>query len=87
LRSDQDRRAESLQTVAAGLGWSTSKLSRYELGIGLKLREIEILLDHYRVAEVVRENLLGLAEEALRKGWWEDYSDVSIHRILGVYRA
>jgi transcriptional regulator with XRE-family HTH domain len=77
LRAIRDRRGESLQTVATGLGWSTSKLSRYELGIGLKLREVEILLDHYRVAEVVRENLLGLAEEALRKGWWEDYSDVS----------
>ena len=66
LRAIRDRRGENLQTVATGLGWSTSKLSRYELGIGLKLREVEILLDHYRVTEVVRENLLGLAEEALR---------------------
>jgi hypothetical protein len=63
--------------VAAGLGWSTSKLSRYELGSGLKPDEVASLLDHYRVTGVLRERLLGLAQEASRKGWWEEYSDVS----------
>jgi len=79
LRAIRDRRGESLQTVVTGLGsgWSTSKLSRYELGSGLKLKEVESLLDHYRVTGAVRENLLDLAQEASRKGWWEDYSDVS----------
>jgi hypothetical protein len=48
LRAIRDRRGESLQTVVTGLGsgWSTSKLSRYELGNGLKLKEVESLLDH-----------------------------------------
>jgi transcriptional regulator with XRE-family HTH domain len=77
LRAIRERRGESLQTVAAALSWSTSKLSRYELGSGLKLREVEILLDHYRVPGPVRDDLLGLAQEASRKGWWEDYSDVA----------
>jgi transcriptional regulator with XRE-family HTH domain len=77
LRAIRDRRGESLQAVATGLHWSTSKLSRYELGSGLKLKEVESLLDHYQVAGVVRDNLLGLAAEASRKGWWEEYSDVS----------
>jgi transcriptional regulator with XRE-family HTH domain len=77
LRAIRDRRGENLQTVATGLGWSTSKLSRYELGSGLKLEEVASLLDHYGVTEAVRDNLLSLAREASRKGWWEDYSDVS----------
>jgi transcriptional regulator with XRE-family HTH domain len=77
LRAIRERRGENLQTVATGLGWSTSKLSRYELGSGLKLGEVATLLDHYQVTGVLREHLLGLAQEASRKGWWEEYSDVS----------
>jgi Domain of unknown function (DUF5753)/Helix-turn-helix domain len=77
LRAIRERRGENLQTVAAGLHWSTSKLSRYELGSGLKLGEVTSLLDHYRVAGDLREYLLGLAQEASRKGWWEEYADVS----------
>lgn len=77
LRAIRESRGENLQTVATGLGWSTSKLSRYELGSGLKLEEVASLLDHYQVTGVLREHLLGLAQEASRKGWWEEYSDVS----------
>ncbi len=77
LRAIRERRGENLQTVAAGLGWSTSKLSRYELGSGQKPSEVARLLDHYQVTGALRELLLGLAEEASRKGWWEEYSDVS----------
>jgi transcriptional regulator with XRE-family HTH domain len=77
LRAIREQRRENLQTVATRLGWSTSKLSRYELGSGLKLKEVETLLDHYRVTGAVRENLLRLAQEASRKGWWEEYSDIS----------
>lgn len=77
LRAIREQRRENLQTVATGLGWSTSKLSRYELGSGLKLEEVASLLDHYRVTGGLREHLLGLAQEASRKGWWESYSDIS----------
>jgi len=77
LRAIRERRSENLQTVATGLGWSTSKLSRYELGSGLKPSEVASLLDHYQVTRVLREHLLGLAQAASRKGWWEEYSDFS----------
>lgn len=77
LRAIREGRGENLQTVATGLGWSTSKLSRYELGTGLKQSEVTNLLNYYQVTGVLREYLLGLAEEASRKGWWEEYSDVS----------
>jgi transcriptional regulator with XRE-family HTH domain len=68
LRAIRERRGENLRTVADGLGWSTSKLSRYELGSGPRLEEVASLLDHYQVPQVVRDNLLGLAQEASRKG-------------------
>jgi transcriptional regulator with XRE-family HTH domain len=77
LRAIRERRGENLQTVATSLGWSTSKLSRYELGSGLKPGEVAILLNHYQVAGALREHLLDLALDASRKGWWEEYSDVS----------
>lgn len=77
LRAIRERRGENLQTVATGLGWSTSKLSRYELGTGLKPDEVAKLLERYQVTGDIRERLLALAQEASRKGWWEEYSDVS----------
>lgn len=77
LRAIREGRGEKLQTVAAGLRWSTSKLSRYELGIGLKPYEVAALLKYYQVSGALRENLLRLAHEASQKGWWEAYSDVS----------
>lgn len=77
LRAIREGRGESLQTVATGLRWSTSRLSRYEQGTGLKPREVAILLKYYQVTGAFREYLLGLAQEASRKGWWEAYSGVS----------
>ena len=77
LRAIRERRGENLQAVATGLHWSTSKLSRYELGSGLIPGEVAILLDHYQVTGALRDHLLRLAQEASRKGWWEEYSDVS----------
>jgi len=62
--------------VARGLGWSTSKVSRYELGRStLPLDEVEKMLDFYGVTGPERGQLLSLAREANEKGWWEDYAD------------
>ena len=80
LRAIRDDRGENLQTVvsALGPGWSTSKLSRYELGTGgLNPREVARLLDHYRAPGALRERLLSLARAASAKGWWDAYSDVA----------
>jgi transcriptional regulator with XRE-family HTH domain len=62
--------------VAAALGWSPSKVSRYELArTGPNLADVGKLLDYYNVAGSHREQLLALAREATQKGWWEAYSD------------
>jgi transcriptional regulator with XRE-family HTH domain len=62
--------------VAAALGWSPSKVSRYELGrTGPKEEEVGKLLDYYEVTGPHREQVLALAREATQKGWWEARSD------------
>ena len=64
-------------TVAKALGWSTAKISRYELGqSSFPLDEVEKLLDFYQVTEPGRSQLLALAAEANQRGWWEEYADV-----------
>jgi transcriptional regulator with XRE-family HTH domain len=61
--------------VAEGLGWSTSKVSRYELGrTPLPVDEVEKLLEFYGVGDPERDHLLSLAREANERGWWEDYA-------------
>ena len=63
--------------MAAALGWSPSKISRYERAkTGLRPREVERLLSYYQVTGQRRTLLLALAEDATHKGWWEDSSDV-----------
>src|SRR5215471_9966659 len=76
LREIQESKDKSGDAVAAALRWSPSKVSRYELArTGLKPQEVERLLDYYQVTGPRRELLLALAEDAARKGWWEDYAD------------
>jgi transcriptional regulator with XRE-family HTH domain len=76
LRGIRESKGKSGDAVAAALRWSPSKISRYELArTGLKPQEVERLLDYYDVTGSRRELLLALAEDAARKGWWEEYTD------------
>ena len=76
LRGIREDRGKSGDAVAAALKWSPSKISRYERArTGLRPREVERLLDYYEITGPRRELLLGLAEDAAQKGWWEEYSD------------
>jgi hypothetical protein len=61
--------------VAAALKWSPSKISRYERAkTGLPPREVERLLDYYKITGDRRRLLLDLARDATQKGWWEEYA-------------
>ena len=63
--------------VARAIGWSPSKISRAESGHeSLPPPEIEKLIDYYGVTEPLRGRLLGLAEDAVQRGWWDDYADI-----------
>lgn len=62
--------------VARGVAWSTSKVSRAESGRdSLPPAEIEKLIDFYGATGPLRARLLDLAEDATKRGWWEDYAD------------
>jgi transcriptional regulator with XRE-family HTH domain len=76
LRGIRKDKGESGYAVATALHWSASKISRYERArTGLQPREVEQLLDYYHVTGSRREALLGLAEDATHKGWWEQFAD------------
>src|SRR6516162_2423724 len=76
LRGIREDRGKSGDTVAAALKWSPSKISRYERArTGLRPREVERLLDYYGITGSHRALLLGLAEDAAQKGWWEEFAD------------
>lgn len=76
LRAIRESTGKSGDVVANALKWSPSKISRYELArTGLKLQEVQKLLDYYHVSGPRREHLLGLAKDASQRGWWEEYAD------------
>jgi transcriptional regulator with XRE-family HTH domain len=76
LRGIRESKGKSGDSVAAALKWSPSKISRYERArTGLRPGEVERLLDYYGITGARRTLLLGLAEDAVQKGWWEEFSD------------
>jgi len=82
LRRLRDQSGLTGDEVAARLGWSASKISRYELArTGLKPVDVKKLLDLYGVGPARKEQLLALARDATERGWWEAYSD----DLLGEY--
>jgi transcriptional regulator with XRE-family HTH domain len=77
LRRLRDSRGISAQDAARAIRGSESKISRIELGRNA-IREIDVLdlLTYYGVGAVEREQLLSLAEQANRPGWWHRYNDI-----------
>ncbi|HWE90380.1 MAG TPA: helix-turn-helix transcriptional regulator [Pseudonocardiaceae bacterium] len=70
---------EAIERLQQGQGkWSRSKMSRIEnREQGLKPRDIEQLLDAYRVTDVAtRDGLLQLALGSNEQGWWVRYLGV-----------
>src|SRR6266550_2272659 len=76
LRGIRESKGQSGDAVAGALGWSPSKISRYERAkTGLPPAEVERLLDYYEITGSRRELLLALAQDAAQKGWWEEFDD------------
>ena len=77
LRRLRDSRGISAQAAAKAIRGSESKISRIELGRNA-IREIDVLdlLTFYGVGPVEREQLLALAEQANRPGWWHRFNDI-----------
>ena len=77
LRRLREDRGISAQAAAKAIRGSDSKISRIELGRNA-IREIDVLdlLTFYGVGAVEREQLLNLAEQANRPGWWHRFNDI-----------
>ncbi|WP_424893143.1 helix-turn-helix domain-containing protein [Streptomyces sp. XH2] len=82
LRALREESGHTADEMARRLGWHQTKVSRIENGrSGLRVRELEALLDLYGVTDPeARESLLGLARESKARMWWTPYSDVITQR-------
>lgn len=86
LRALREASALSGEDVAGRLSWSTSKLSRMEVGRNPPSpADLAKLLDLYGVTDPARrEQLAVLLREAKRKGWWQVYSDIPYSTLIGL---
>jgi transcriptional regulator with XRE-family HTH domain len=77
LRRLRERSGISAKQAAAAIRASESKISRIELGRNA-IREIDVLhlLTLYGVGPEDRAQLLRLAEQANKPGWWHRYQDI-----------
>jgi hypothetical protein len=72
----RERGQRTVTDVAHELGWSESKLSRIETAhSGIRLSDLQRLLDLYDTGELDRGRLVALAGQARQRGWWEAYGD------------
>ncbi|MFC4034322.1 helix-turn-helix domain-containing protein [Streptomyces polygonati] len=72
--------------AAKRLKWSSSKLSRVELGRSpVTPADVTKLLELYGVKDQERQDELAkLNREAKRKGWWQLYSDIPYSTYIGL---
>ncbi|WP_067822746.1 helix-turn-helix domain-containing protein [Actinomadura kijaniata] len=64
--------------VAARLSWSTAKVSRLENArTGARVDDVIELLKLYGVNGPRLDELIALAQDATKRGWWEDYPMLS----------
>ncbi|MET8157908.1 helix-turn-helix transcriptional regulator [Sphaerisporangium sp. NPDC005289] len=77
LRQLRERAQLTLEQVAERLGWSITKVSRVETcKVGVTPKDVERLLGLYEVTSSKREEIVGLARDAQKKGWWHAYGDL-----------
>jgi transcriptional regulator with XRE-family HTH domain len=74
LRDLRTSAGKSLEDVASELMCSTAKISRLETGErGIQPRDVRDLCRFYGVTNRERAQLIKLAEEARKPGWWQDF--------------
>lgn len=76
LRRLRERADLTGEFVADRMGWSASKVSRIENAhTSPRPAEIKRLLSLYGIEGRYADELMALAQEAKRKGWWKAYAD------------
>ncbi|MGC5010738.1 helix-turn-helix domain-containing protein [Streptosporangium sp. DT93] len=77
LRRLRERAQLTMEEVGEQLGWSATKISRIETArVRVALTDTGRLLDLYAVDSAKRGELLDLAKDARKKGWWQAYGDL-----------
>ncbi|CAM00545.1 transcriptional regulator, XRE family [Saccharopolyspora erythraea NRRL 2338] len=65
------------QQAAAHLGCTQAKIGRFETAKrSPSVGDVSALLDFYAVEGAERDQLINLARDARKRGWWHSYSDV-----------
>ncbi|MGW9205699.1 helix-turn-helix domain-containing protein [Embleya sp. NPDC055664] len=65
----------TLESVAARLGWSHTKVSRLETGQGrVSQTDVDALARLYATGDDMHQALVTLARESRAKGWWHDHA-------------
>lgn len=65
------------QQAATHLGCTQAKIGRFETAKrSPSIGDVSALLDFYGVDNAEREQLINLARDARKRGWWHSYSDV-----------
>lgn len=74
----------TIEEVGERLECSASKVSRIETGrVGVTPRDVRDMLDAYGADPALLDELVQLAREARRKGWWDEYGDIAPGRYIG----
>jgi hypothetical protein len=85
LRRLRDQADLTIGEVANALECSDSKISRIENAqVGVTTRDVRDLLELYHVEAALRGELLQIARDARKKGWWHSYSDLPVVSIAGL---
>ena len=76
LRQLREAAGLTIDEVAEKLEMSASTMSRIETAqVGVRPRDLRLLLDIYEVSEVERDQLLQIARERRQQYWWQEYRD------------
>ncbi|WP_280255030.1 helix-turn-helix domain-containing protein [Nocardia wallacei] len=78
LREAREAIGLTLDSASRLLDWGTSTLQRYEKGQNQKIRarDLDAMIEIYRIDPDRAEALRGLAKEAAEKSWWHEFGDL-----------
>lgn len=78
LREAREAIGLTLDSASRLLDWGSSTLQRYEKGQNQKIRDrdLDAMIEIYRIDPEQGEALRGLAKEAAEKSWWHEFGDV-----------
>jgi transcriptional regulator with XRE-family HTH domain len=81
LRELRNQRGHTVEDVAEDFLWSTTKVSRIEIGARCpSLLDVRDLCVRYGIDWLARAKLMALARDARERGWWTEYGDLNLIR-------